>query len=73
LLLAGFFGFAQDARPSLPGLTRQSIFFAKKILRRRIDPRVKPAGDTTPPRKRRWSNRAIDDQVPRSIPMAPKK
>jgi hypothetical protein len=26
--------------PSLPGLTRQSIFFAK-----RMDPRVKPAGD----------------------------
>jgi hypothetical protein len=31
--------------PSLPGLTRQSIFFAKAFLRRKIDPRVKPAGE----------------------------
>jgi hypothetical protein len=31
--------------PSLPGLTRQSIFFAKAFLRRKMDPRVKPAGD----------------------------
>jgi hypothetical protein len=28
----------------LPGLTRQSIFFAKIALRR-MDPQVKPAGD----------------------------
>src|SRR5262245_50803396 len=30
---------------SLPGLTRQSILFAKRVLRRRMDPRVKPGGD----------------------------
>src|SRR6516225_1022083 len=35
-----------DLSPSLPGLTRQSIFFAKPFLRRKMDPRVKPAGDT---------------------------
>jgi hypothetical protein len=31
-------------RPSLPGLTRQSITFAK-LWRSGMDPRVKPAGD----------------------------
>src|SRR5262249_15251698 len=30
---------------SLPGLTRQSIPFAKGFLRRTMDPRVKPPGD----------------------------
>ena len=30
---------------SLPGLTRQSIFFCKNALAKRMDPRVKPAGD----------------------------
>ena len=29
----------------MPGLTRQSIFFAKKRLAKKMDPRVKPAGD----------------------------
>jgi hypothetical protein len=33
------------AGSSLPGLTRQSILFARSILRTRIDPRVKPGGD----------------------------
>jgi hypothetical protein len=33
------------SHPSLPGLTRQSIFFVKAFLRRKMDPRVKPAGD----------------------------
>ena len=31
--------------PSLPGLTRQSIFFLARGLAKRMDPRVKPAGD----------------------------
>jgi GTP-binding protein len=30
---------------SLPGLTRQSIIFAKKLFAKKMDPRVKPAGD----------------------------
>src|ERR1700694_1597806 len=33
--------------PSLPGLTRQSIFFAKSLLAKEMDPRVKPAGDVS--------------------------
>src|SRR5260370_31401997 len=36
---------AASAQSSLPGLTRQSILFAKKVLTKRMDPRVKPAGD----------------------------
>jgi len=35
----------QQSQSSLPGLTRQSIQFAKMFLRRTMDPRVKPAGD----------------------------
>src|SRR5262249_59760284 len=36
-----------DGRSSLPGLTRQSIRLRKypRVLRRMMDPRVKPAGD----------------------------
>ena len=37
------------SRPSLPGLTRQSIFFAKARLAKRMDP--KPAGDA-----REWAS-----------------
>jgi hypothetical protein len=39
------FPLALISHPSLPGLTRQSIFFVKAFLRRKMDPRVKPAGD----------------------------
>jgi hypothetical protein len=31
--------------PSLPGLIRQSIFFAKSLLANRMDARVKPGHD----------------------------
>jgi len=31
--------------PSLPGLTRQSIVFAKSFLAKRMDARVKPGND----------------------------
>ena len=34
-----------EAKSSLPGLTRQSILFAKCFLRRWMDTRVKPAYD----------------------------
>jgi hypothetical protein len=37
--------------PSLPGLTRQSIF-SQKLLAKMMDPRVKPAGDATARNKR---------------------
>jgi hypothetical protein len=30
---------------SLPGLTRQSIRLRKKLVAKKMDPRVKPAGD----------------------------
>jgi hypothetical protein len=33
--------------PSLPGLTRQSIFFVKTLLAKLMDARVKPAYDTS--------------------------
>jgi hypothetical protein len=33
-----------ELQVSLPGLTRQSIIFAKHLAKR-MDPRVKPAGD----------------------------
>jgi hypothetical protein len=32
-------------RSSLPGSTGQSIVFAKEFLTKKMDPRVKPAGD----------------------------
>ena len=36
---------ARSIVSSLPGLTRQSILFARSLAKK-MDPRVKPAGDT---------------------------
>jgi hypothetical protein len=43
---------------SLPGLTRQSIAFARSFAKMMMDPRVKPAGDSTALREGRTSDSA---------------
>src|SRR6516162_4186665 len=55
----------QQSQSSLPGLTRQSIRFAK-VLTKKMDPRVKPAGD------RRVGSRAATPALATLAPPSPR-